>query len=95
VTLEEALRIPIALKEKNGGNPWPPADLAAAVGVSYKTVPFFYMAAASRDFGFTEGSRDSTEISLTEFGRGVVYAPNKADEEEKLREALLKGRNFS
>jgi hypothetical protein len=90
VSLEEALRIPFALKEKNGGNPWPPADLAAAVNLSAKNPDFFYLAAASRDFGFTEGSRDSAQISLTEFGRDVVYAPNKEQEEAKLREALLR-----
>lgn len=90
VTLEEALRIPFALKDKNGGNPWPPADVAAAVKLSHKNPDFFYLAAASRDFGLTDGSRDSDLIALTEFGRDVVYAPGKAEEEAKLREALLK-----
>jgi len=90
VTLEVALRIPLALKTKNGGNPWPPADVAAAVELSHKNPEFFYMAAASRDFGFTEGSRDTDLISLTEFGRDVAYAPSKPEEEAKLREALLK-----
>jgi hypothetical protein len=73
VTLEDALRVPYALKEKNGGNPWPPSDVAAAVGLSHKNTDFFYMAAASRDFGLTDGSRDSDLISLTDFGRDVVY----------------------
>src|SRR5437016_5980010 len=67
VSLEEALRIPFVLKEKNGGNPWPPADVAAAVNLSAKNPDFFYLAAASRDFGFTERSRDSAQISLTDF----------------------------
>jgi len=89
VTLEQALRIPFALKEKNGGNPWPPAEVAAAVALSHKNPDFFYMAAASRDFGLTEGSRDSEQISLTEFGRGVVYPRSKEEEGAKLREALL------
>src|SRR5437870_1652238 len=62
VSLEDALRIPFALKDKNGGNAWPPADVAAAVNLSYKNPDFFYLAAASRDFGFTEGSRDSEQI---------------------------------
>jgi hypothetical protein len=88
--LEQALKVPIALKEKNGGNPWPPDDVAAALGLSKKTTDFFYMAAASRDFGFTEGSRDSDQIALTEFGRDIVYAPGKSEEDSKLREALLK-----
>src|SRR4028119_458845 len=55
VTLEQALRIPLALKEKNGGNPWPPSDVAAAVGLSHENTDFFYMAAASRDFGLKIG----------------------------------------
>lgn len=89
-TIEAATRIPFALKEKNGGNPWPPPELAMAIGLSSKNPNFFYMAAASRDFGFTEGSRNSELISLTEFGRSYVYAASKQDEERLLREAILK-----
>jgi hypothetical protein len=70
-SLEDALKIPYALKEKNGGNPWPPADVAAAIGLSHKNTDFFYIAASSRDFGLTEGSRDSEFIALTEFGRDL------------------------
>jgi hypothetical protein len=87
-TLEDALRVPYALKEKNGGNPWPPADVASAVGLSKANPTFFYIAAASRDFGMTEGSRDSAQIALTPFGRELVYATSKAEELEKLREAF-------
>ena len=90
VTLEEALKIPLALKEKNGGNAWPPNDVANATNLSPKNPDFFYLAAASRDFGLTEGSRDSEQISLTTFGRDVVYAPSKAEEEKQLRQALTK-----
>jgi hypothetical protein len=89
-TLQDALRVPYALKDKNGGNPWPPSDIAAVLGVSPTTVSFFYLAAASRDFGLTEGGRDSALISLTEFGRDVIYAPNKEEEDARRREALLK-----
>jgi hypothetical protein len=84
------LKIPFALKDKNGGNPWPPADVAKSIGLSHKNTDFFYIAAASRDFGFTEGSRDSDQIALTEFGRDVVYAPGEAEEKQKLQEAILK-----
>lgn len=82
VALEEAVRIPVILKEKNGGNPWTPEEIASALGVSKATNNFFYMAAASRDFGFTEGGRDSDKIKLTEFGRNVVYAPSPVDERQ-------------
>jgi hypothetical protein len=89
-SLEQAVRIPLAIKNNNGGNPWPPQEIAAAVGLSAQAPGFFYLAAASRDFGLTEGSRDSELISLTEAGRDVVYAPSKEEENAALRIALLK-----
>ena len=33
-TLEEALRVPTALKQFNAGNPWTPVEVANALGVS-------------------------------------------------------------
>ena len=89
VSLEQALRIPTALKTNNGGNAWPPEDVAKAVGMSHRTPDFFYLAAASRDFGLTEGSRDSDQISLTDGGRDIVYAPGKDEERAALKVALL------
>lgn len=90
VTLEQAIKIPQAIKANNGGNPWPPEDVAAAVGLSVKNTDFFYLAAASRDFGLTEGSSNSDLISLTESGRDVVYAPGQEEEQKALKSALLK-----
>jgi len=88
-TLELALKIPLAIREKNGGNPWEPSSVAEAVGRSYKTNPFFYQAAASRDFGLTSGARDSTQIELTALGRRLAYADTKEQEDETRMEAFL------
>ena len=89
-TLEEAARVVTALKEQNGGNPWSPNDLAVALGfASHKSNPFFYQAAASRDFGFTLGGRDSKQIELTDLGRRYAYAPNDKAEVEALKAAFL------
>jgi hypothetical protein len=78
VPLETAMKIPVSLKEKNGGNEWSPEEVAKAVGVSSKTPNFFYLVAASRDYGLTEGTRDSAKICLTPLGRAVVY-PQSAE----------------
>lgn len=83
-TLEDALKIPQLLKDKNGGNPWPTDEVAKALDLTKAANPFFYMAAASRAFGLTEGSRDTAEIALTELGRDIIYAPSK-DAETKLK----------
>jgi hypothetical protein len=74
--LEEAVRIPLALKEQYGGNPRPPAEVATALGASSTTNTFFYQTAASRDFGFTTGTRDTAMIELDDRGRRYVYAPS-------------------
>jgi hypothetical protein len=89
-TLERALLVPKLLREKNGGNPWPPVDVATSIGLSHTNSDFFYLAAASRDFGLTDGGRDSKLISLTSAGRDAVYAPGKDEERAALVQALLK-----
>ncbi len=53
-TLEESLKIPQAIREKNNGNPWAVEDVAqAAYGIKPSNNKFFYLAAAARDYGFT------------------------------------------
>jgi hypothetical protein len=90
VGLEEALKIPLKIKELNGGNPWPPSDVAQAVtGGSHKVNLFFYLTAAARDYGLTEGTRDATKIALADIGRKYVYAGNLEAEREALQEAFF------
>lgn len=90
VPLQEAMKVALTIKEKNGGNPWDTSEVAKALGLSKTNNRFFYAAAASRDFGLTEGGRDSKTISLTELGRKLVYAGNPEEEESTKREAFLK-----
>ena len=87
-TLEEAIKIPLALRHKNGGNPWDPTSVATAVSYG-KGNSFFYLTAASRDFGLTIGTRDTAEISLTELGRRLAYAETPEEEKATRLEAFL------
>lgn len=89
VTIEEAVVAAQKLKELNGGNPWPPADLANALGTSPKTNSFFYLTAGSRDYGLTEGTRYSKEIGLGEIGRAFVYADSRDAERDQLQRAFF------
>lgn len=89
VTLETCLIIGQKIRELNGGNPWSPKEVAKAIKVG-DTNKFFYISAASRDFGITSGTRDADEIALTDFGRQVIYAPNPEVERRKKIEAFLK-----
>lgn len=77
-TLEDALRVPTAIREYNNGNPWPPSEVSKALDMG-KGSNFFYLTQASRDFGLTEGTRSAALISLTELGRRAVF-PRSAEE---------------
>lgn len=78
-TLEDALKIPEAIHQHHGGNPWATAEVAVAIGSTPKSGTFFYWAAAARDYGLTEGGRDSAFITMLELGRRAV-APTSSEE---------------
>src|SRR5712664_2101420 len=89
VTLAKSLAVAQKIKDLNGGNPWSPADVAAALEIGPKSPKFFYVTAAARDFGLTTGTRDTDKISLTDLGRAIVYAPDPKAEYQKKLEAFL------
>jgi hypothetical protein len=93
-TIDQALRVPQALKDNNGGNPWPPAQVADAIAVGKKTANFFYITTSSRDFGFTEGTRDTAEISLTDLGKKAVYPQSPEEEKQARLEGFLRIDSF-
>jgi hypothetical protein len=75
-TLEEALKIPYAIKDHNGGNPWEPEEIRKAIGAGTGGNAYFYLTAASRDYGLTVGTNAAEKIALNDLGRNIVYAPN-------------------
>lgn len=79
-TLEEALKIPYAIKEHNGGNPWEPDEVRKAIGAGTGGNAYFYLTAASRDYGLTIGTNTAQKIALADLGRDLVYAPNSETE---------------
>jgi hypothetical protein len=51
---------------------------------------WFYLTAASRDYGLTSGTRDTPKVALEELGREIVYAPNPDAELAFKKQAFLK-----
>src|SRR5262245_18974148 len=62
-TLEQALEVPTIIRLKNHGRPWPPDQVAKALDLGPLCNEFFYLCAASRDYGLTIGSRDTESIA--------------------------------
>ena len=88
-TLQEARRIPQLIRELNGGNPWPPAEVASALGLTAKSNRMWYLSASSRDYGFTIGTRDTDLIALDTLGHSLVYAPTPEEERQALQTAFF------
>ena len=75
------------LKEYNGGNPWPLDAGRDALELGRRSANFYCISAASRDYGLTEGTRETQQISLTDLGRRAVYPTSDAEETKALRKA--------
>jgi hypothetical protein len=88
-TLQEAIRIPKLIRELNGGNPWPPAEVAAALGLAPKSNKMWYLSASSRDYGLTTGTRDTDVIALDTLGHSLVYAATPEEERQALNTAFF------
>lgn len=86
---EEALKIGYAIKDNNGGNPWEPDEIRKAIGAGTGGNAWFYLTAASRDYGLTVGTSTSERIELTDLGRDLVYAPNPEAEKSLKVKAFL------
>jgi hypothetical protein len=84
-TLEEALRVPKALEEANGGQPLPPTETAIAVGMSPGSSEFRTLLSSSIKYGLTKGSFNQDRVALEESGRNIVEPKTP----EEARKALL------
>lgn len=83
ITLEDAIRVPKAIEEKNGGNPIPASALAIAVGYKQpKDWRFLELARAASQYGLVDWKGASAPISITKLGQDVV-APSSPSQRSK------------
>src|SRR4051794_31213000 len=87
-SLEQAIRVPMALKINNG-NPWKSDEVAQALDLGPQSGNFFYLTSAAQQYGLTAGTRETAVISLTPLGRRAVFPSSAEDEAEAKRSAFL------
>jgi hypothetical protein len=93
-TLEDAIRIPKAIEEKNAGNPMPSADLARAVGYRLANDWRFLDLIRSADqYGLVE--RTGGNVSLTKLGQDVVAPSSPTQRSEALLTAFRSVKDFA
>lgn len=89
-SLEDARRVADAIKQYNMGNPWAPGEIATALSMGAGSSTYYYLTAASRDYGLTVGTRDTPKIELTELGRSLVYPKSAQEAQEAIVGAFRK-----
>src|SRR5271166_703545 len=77
-SLKAALRVPLALEEKNSGNPMPPTDVAIAIEKSPGSSDFRMLLSSSIKYGLSTGSYNQSKVALTALARDIV-APTSDD----------------
>ncbi len=77
-SLKTALRVALALEEKNSGNPMPPTDIAIAIEKSPGSSDFRVLLSSSIKYGLTTGSYKQPRIAMTTLARDIV-APTSDD----------------
>lgn len=89
-TVAKALQVAAKIRELNGGNPWEPEQLANALTMGPKSPNFYYLTAASRDYGLTKGTARAEKIEIEQLGTDILFAPNPDTERAKKLEAFLR-----
>ncbi|MGB7928249.1 MAG: TIR domain-containing protein [Terriglobales bacterium] len=81
-SLKTALRVPLALEEKNSGNPMPPTDVAIAIAKSPGSSDFRMLLSSSIKYGLSTGSYNQSKVALTALARDIV-APTSDEDKNK------------
>jgi len=93
-TLEESLRAPQGIEDKNGGQPLPPIEMAAALDMSPGSSDFRVILSSSIKYGLTSGSFNSERVSLEEQGRNIVEATSEESRRGAIMQAALTPSTF-
>lgn len=94
-TLEDAIRIPKAIEEKNAGNPMPAKDLAVAVGFRQsQDWRFLDLLRSANQYGLAAGTGVAALISLAKLGQDVVAPGSPKERAEALLSAFRSVKDF-
>lgn len=87
--LEDALKIPRAIKDNFAGHPADPMLLSQACGYSPASSTWRTLTGAAIAYGITEGGYNSKEIAISPLGDRIVSPLTEGDDSLALKEASL------
>jgi predicted nucleotide-binding protein len=92
VSVNEALRIALAIRDNYAMSPATPLDIGKAIGIAPTTGKFRTLTGASIAYGLTTGGYNATEIALTDLGRRIVMPQEEGDDSKARLEAFERPR---
>lgn len=93
-SLEEALRVPKALEDSNGGQPLPPVELAIALDTSPGSSVLRVILSSSIKYGLSSGSFNQERVALEELGRNIVEPTSEEGRQRSIVAAALNPPTF-
>ena len=91
-SLDDALRVPMAIAEHYGYRATKPLNVAAGMGIQPNSGGFRMLAGAAIAYGLTTGGPNAPEIAITPLGMRIVRPTVEGDDLKAKRESLLKPR---
>src|ERR1700722_10443272 len=91
-SLDDAVRVPLALSDHFGKAPTKPLRVAQSMNITPGSSRFRMLCGASIAYGLTEGGYNSDQIALTVLGRRIVAPSREGDDIAARREATLRPR---
>src|SRR5437016_11544257 len=91
-SLEQALRVPLAIADNYARKPTPTLRVAAAMNMQPSSSTFRMLTGASIAYGLTGGGAQAPQIEITPLGMRIVHPLKEGDDLVARREALLKPR---
>jgi predicted nucleotide-binding protein len=95
MTLDEAMRIPNALRDSYALEPATPIMIGKAIGIAPTSGIFRTITGAAVAFGLTTGGYNASQIGLTDLGRRIVAPKEDGESEAAMLEAFEKPRLIS
>jgi len=94
-TLEEAIRVPKAVEEKNAGNPMHAGDLAKALGFRQpRDWRFLDLVKSANLYGLVSGSGTTAKVAVEKLGEDIVAPSSPQQRQEALLAAFRKVPEF-
>ena len=91
-SLDDALRVALAISNEYGKQPTRPVDVATALQMMPNAGHFKMLTGAAVAYGITEGGARADMIELSDLGRRIVAPTEEGDDLTARREALLRPR---